>query len=374
VRWPRERSYGVFLGDLDRRRTDSQGIISYALALTRHVAAAIDRDERLVVFASAATRAGLGALPSDGRVEVASVPTPSSAAARMLEEQVRAPSCVRRAGIGVVHFPRGRIPFARLGRTRAVATVHDDIPMQYRAGAFGPRRRDPKTAYVVASLRHTLSAADLVITDTAAARRQLEGHTRTRAPVRVVVPGLGAGHAPGAGAPPRAPRLVVFDSALAHKRADEAVEFAARALAERVPGGHVCVIGRPAAAPRAQPTASPVVRVAGPLADDELARLVRESLGVVVASRYEGLGLPALEAWALGTPAVVAACDAAREVLWGVPGLYVPGDYESFATALDAVLALGPEALEDWSKVVRDRCDWERAAETVLAAYRELAS
>ena len=40
----------------------------------------------------------------------------------------------------------------------------------------------------------------------------------------------------------------------------------------------------------------------------------------MIASRYEGLGLPALEAWALGTPAVVADSGAAREVLRGLPG------------------------------------------------------
>ena len=93
----------------------------------------------------------------------------------------------------------------------------------------------------------------------------------------------------------------------------------------------------------------------------------------MIASRYEGLGLPALEAWARGTPAVVADCAAAQELLWGVPGIYRAGHYSSFAASLDGVLALEPADYDDWAKVVNERCDWGVAAVQVLAVYRELS-
>src|SRR5262245_12319397 len=367
-------AYGIYLGDLDRRRTDSQGIISYSLALTRALSGALQPLERLVVFCSSAVRDELGDLSSPGCVEVVPVAPPSGVKQHVQRDQFGVVRLVARSGVDVIHFPKGRAPWRSLAPTKVVATIHDDIPMQYRAGRFGPPWRDLKSAYVVANLRRTLARADTILTDSHFACRQLENIRTPRSAIRVVVPGLTIGDARRMNATVRAPRLVVFDSPFAHKRTGEAAGFALRYIVEHGLADHkVLLLGSGRASVirdrfpdrfENEPSAAAAYRV------DEL---VRSSRAVVVASRYEGLGLPALEAWARGTPAVVADCEAAKELLRGVPGVYRGGDYSSFAASLGGVLALDQADYDEWSRVVNTRCDWDRAARDVLAAYRELA-
>jgi glycosyltransferase involved in cell wall biosynthesis len=375
---PREAAYGVYLGDLDRGRTESQGMISYALALTRALADALEPHERLVAFCSDAAREELGDVCSRRDVDIVSVDPSQGARHQVQQDQFGVGRLVARSGVEVVHFPRGRAPWRSLAPAKVVATIHDDIPMQYRAGRFETPRRDLKSAYVVANLRRTLMTADAVLTDSEFSRRQLEAIAPKRADsITVVVPGLTIGGEAGAAASAaaREPRFVVFDSPFAHKRADEAAEFALRYIVERELADHkVLLLGSGRGATVRARCPDRFENEPGGASSERVDELVRSSRAVVVASRYEGLGLPALEAWARGTPAVVADSEAAAELLHGVPGLYRGGDYASFAPAFDRVLALDGSGRNAWSKLVNRRCDWSRAAAEVLSVYRELVA
>jgi glycosyltransferase involved in cell wall biosynthesis len=372
---PRERSYGVYLGDLDRRNTESQGIISHAFALTRALGAALEPHERLVAFCSPAAHDELGDLASDRRVELLRVPPPRGIRQQVRQDQLGVSRLVARSGVDVVHFPKGRAPWRSIAPAKVVATIHDDIPMQYRAGRFGARRRDLKSVYVVASLRRTLETADAILTVSEFSGRRLVAISPTRASaIRVVVPGLTIGDASGVTATEREPRFVVFDSPFPHKRADEAADFALRYIVERGLVDHkVLLLGAGLGAAVRDRCPDRFANESGAMSTGRVDELVCSSRAVVVASRYEGFGLPAVEAWARGTPAVVADCDAAVEVLHGVPGIYRAGDYSSFAASLDRVLALDVKSYPAWSKLLTRRCDWDRAAGDVLSVYRELA-
>jgi glycosyltransferase involved in cell wall biosynthesis len=368
-------NYAMYLGDLDRRRTSSQGIISFSLRLTAAVAAALERDEALTVIASNAIRGELGELPSAGRVEIVDVRPVGNVAERVYRDQIGAQLVARTFDPDVMHFPKGLIPWWRPARTKVLATVHDDIPMQYAAGAFGPARRNVKRAYVTAAFQRTLRRADVVFTDSEFSRTALEAAVTgsVRAPIEVVVPGLGLEAPHPLGARVRANTLLVFDSALPHKYAHEAASFATRYLFEhRLDDHQVLLVGDGAAARLCDQFPDRVRREPGPLDNTRLAELVRTARAVAIASRYEGLGLPALEAWALGTPAVVADSGAAREVLRGLPGVYRAGDYGSFAAQLDHLLALDQRDYDAYATTVDTRCDWTRAAEQVLGRYRAM--
>ena len=370
----RNPSYGIYLGDLDRRRTDSQGIISYSIALTKALSTALEPHERLVVFCSASARDELGTLTSEGTVELVDVAPRSGVLQQMHHEQVGVARFVTASRVDVIHFPKGRIPWRPLGATKVVATVHDDIPMQYRSGAFGAPARDLKSAYVVGSLRRTLATADAILTDSRFACAQLQPLLKGRVAMRVVVPGLTISQESRAATTERAPRFVVFDSPFAHKRTDEAARFALRYAIERELVDHnVLLLGRGRATSVRDECPQRFEHQASGIATERVDEIVRSSRAVVIASRYEGLGLPALEAWARGTPAVVADSEAAKELLAGIPGLYRGGEYPSFITALDEVLALDAARIAEYADIVNARCNWSRAATHVLGVYRDLA-
>ncbi len=80
------------------------------------------------------------------------------------------------------------------------------------------------------------------------------------------------------------------------------------------------------------------VHLMGWITDDALARLYRCALGLAFPSRYEGFGLPLVEAMRRGLPIVATPCGAIPEVA-GEAALYAsPDDVEGFARALRQVL------------------------------------
>jgi glycosyltransferase involved in cell wall biosynthesis len=106
----------------------------------------------------------------------------------------------------------------------------------------------------------------------------------------------------------------------------------------------------------------------GYVSRDELVELYRGAACLVFPSRYEGFGLPIVEAMASGTP-VVATPDAALREVAGDAAVFAPADE----------LASGiRRALEDRERLVAAgierarRFTWDETARRTLEVYREL--
>ena len=81
------------------------------------------------------------------------------------------------------------------------------------------------------------------------------------------------------------------------------------------------------------------VRRTGRISAADVAGLYRAASVVAVPSRYEGFGLPAVEAMAYGVPLVAAAATALPEVVGDAGCLVEPDDVAGWATAISALLA-----------------------------------
>lgn len=262
------------------------------------------------------------------------------------------------------YFPR-RLPGP--GGPITVITVYDMIHERYPE-AVSPR--DDTIARKAAACR----SADLVLCishDTADDAAERLGLDRGR----LVVTHLGVSPvepaevtAPAGGAP----YLVsVGERGAPHKNWPTVLRALAAVRADDL---HLVCIGAPlTAAEHASIAAAGLTgRVRAMAASDtELAGVLRGAVGLVYPSRYEGFGLPPLEALAQGCPVVASDVGAIREVVGGI-ALLVEPTVEGVAAGIDRLLAGG----QDVERQRRDgpahaaRFSWEATVDATVAAYR----
>jgi glycosyltransferase involved in cell wall biosynthesis len=113
------------------------------------------------------------------------------------------------------------------------------------------------------------------------------------------------------------------------------------------------------------------VDLAGHVDHEELAALYRGAVCLVFPSRYEGFGLPVVEAMASGTPVVAAAAGALPEVVGDAAILVEPGDPEAIADGVRRAFA-ERERLVAAGLERASRFSWAETARRTLAVYREL--
>lgn len=104
--------------------------------------------------------------------------------------------------------------------------------------------------------------------------------------------------------------------------------------------------------------------------DSALLGLVEEAEAVLHPSRYEGFGLPVIEAFSVGVPVIAARCAAVEEVAGGLAHLLPPGDVGAWAAALRAA-SVGGASRSSGAELRRRRAaefSWRRSAVTLLGS------
>ena len=108
--------------------------------------------------------------------------------------------------------------------------------------------------------------------------------------------------------------------------------------------------------------------------DRELEELYSGASALIFLSRYEGFGLPVLEAMALGCPVVVSDRGSLPEIASGLGCVVDPDNYELAAVYVLRLLHEPEWALTQRSmaKLHASQWTWKRSVSDTLALYREL--
>jgi glycosyltransferase involved in cell wall biosynthesis len=120
-------------------------------------------------------------------------------------------------------------------------------------------------------------------------------------------------------------------------------------------------------------TETQVVQLAG--GDDRLAALYKAAAAFVYPSKYEGFGIPPLEAMSLDCPVICSGASSIPEVVGEAGEYFDPNDVESMQDAVERVLQ-SADRRHELIALGRSRCQlftWERCARETHHVYRTLA-
>ncbi len=273
-------------------------------------------------------------------------------------------------GFAVVHHLGGRRPVATA--RPAVVTVHDLQPLDH-PDWFSPAKR----AFLGWSLPRTLRSADVVVVLSEMVSRQVVDRFGVD-PDRVVVVPCGTDHrADSPAEPSRAPVILYPAVTHPHKNHSTLIEAFAR-VAGRHPDASLVFTGAPGSADaevRAAAEASGIghrITFTGRIPAADLATLLASATVMAYPSRYEGFGIPVLEAMAAGVPVVVAAGTAAADLATSAGVVLEPDDVAGWAEEIDLLIAdTGYRSQVARSGLVRaSNYTWEASARQLERAWR----
>jgi glycosyltransferase involved in cell wall biosynthesis len=348
---------------------------------SRLLAALARRDDvDLDVFAAPGS-AGLLAGPGLRLHQVAAAR--SGRPARIAWSRLAAGRAARAAGARVLHGVHYELPLRGTGGLAQVVTVHD-LTVVTHAEWHEPS----KVWYFRRAMRHAVAAAERVVCVSAATARDATRHLGVP-PERIDVTPLGTDLAP-------APEAAVHDlrdrlgltgpyllglGTLEPRKDLPTLVRAFAALAGELP--HTLVLaglagwgsGALAEAVAASGVADRVL-LPGYVPEADKAALFTGADLFVYPSRYEGFGLPVLEAMACGVPVLTTTGGSLPEVAGDAALLVDPGEPDLLAGAMARLLG-DPAARARLARRGRARAaarTWERCAALTADAYRRAAA
>ena len=247
-----------------------------------------------------------------------------------------------RTSVDVIHntfyLPHG---LAGYPRARRVVTVHDMIP------ELLPKSRR-RLDFITLKKRYVMSADHVICVSEATRNDMLRVYGDIKAPISVVHHGVDSIFRPGDPRVPGLPdRYLLFVGNRGQYKDANVLLNAFAAVRERVDEVELVFTGGGAftRAERAQHQelgiADRVVQIS--LKDAAMSGAYGNALMCVFPSRFEGFGLPALEAMACGTPAVLARSSSLPEVGGDAARYFTPGDAHDLSGVIEGLLEDAPE-------------------------------
>ena len=275
------------------------------------------------------------------------------------------------------YFPKGYLPLMSFFCRPSVVTIHDTI-IQYDEDHYPEWRSRWEYGYWAIMLKHTLRRADRILTVSESAKKQIrEFMKRHGIPAKDITvthePCLYE-NIPQPVSPTKENYVIHLASCEPHKRTAHLVRWwhEAENLGIALPMLYLIGALPPEVAPLLVGSRTVLKRPF--LEDSALQAAYLGARALILPSEIEGFGLPAVEAYYLGTPVCFVRGTSVEEVI-GVAthkGGFSLESRESLFSALGEVMAMTAEEIHECGLKLREGYATQVVTEKMLVAFRSL--
>jgi glycosyltransferase involved in cell wall biosynthesis len=298
--------------------------------------------------------------------------------ARLLTDHVH-PMVVRRGRKSdVFYFPKGYLPLLSGFCRPSAVTIHDTI-VQYDADHYPRWRSRLEYAYWAKMLVHTVKHADRILTVSESAKGQIqEFMKRHRIPskeITVTYEPCSFESLPQPVDPFKENYVIHLASVEPHKRTAHLIRCWHEAERNGLKLPMLQLVGKVPEEVQSLLSSSRSIMKRPFLEDQALQAAYRGARALILPSEIEGFGLPALEAYYLGTPVCFVKGTSVEEVLSVATGKggFSLAQPESVFSALEEVMAMDADEIRACGLKLRETYASNKVCERMLAVFREMA-
>lgn len=277
----------------------------------------------------------------------------------------------------VLYFPKGYLPYFIGASTPSVVTIHDTI-IQYDGDHYPEWRSAWAYRYWARMLKHTLREADRIITVSQSAKRQIEAfmerHGIPAKEITVTYEPCLYESIPQPVGVAKENFVIHLASCEPHKRTAHLIRWwlAAEAQGQQLPTLHLIGSVPPEVIPLLARAKSIVKRLF--LEESALQDAYLKASALILPSEIEGFGLPALEAYYLGTPVCYVEGTSVEEIL-GVAthkGGFNLQDPLSLFNALNEVMSMSADEVQACGLQLRQTYAAQKVAQRMIEVFEEV--
>ena len=275
------------------------------------------------------------------------------------------------------YFPKGYLPLTHWFCHPSVVTIHDTI-IQHYADVYPQWRKPREYAYWAMLLRHTLRQADRILTVSESSKKQIVAfmarHQLPPKAITVTYEPCQYESIPQPADNGKGGYFIHLSSREPHKRSAQLIQWwhEAEQSGRRMPMLHL--VGMlPDEVKTLLATSSSLV--GRPFLDDALLQdAYRGAHALILPSEIEGFGLPALEAYYLGTPVCYVKGTSVEEVLSVATskGGFTLDNPDSLFAAMDEVMAMSPGEVRACGLKLRETYAAEKVAKRMLSVFHDV--
>jgi len=272
-------------------------------------------------------------------------------------------------------YPKGYLPFCFRSASPCVGIVHDTILLWYY-DHYRDTRSSLEYMYWLTLLRRSVARFDLILTVSESAKKQIldlcERFSICPPPIKVTYESVR--YACEKEVCSKQNYVVHLASNLPHKKTDWLLEIWAHAINSRRELPLLKLVGRVPDSSMPLVQKHPQIERLPFLDEGAYKQLLGQARALILPSEIEGFGLPAVEAYCLGTPVCYVKGTAVDEVL-SIPnhtGAFELSDRDSLFIALEEVLDISPESVASARIRLQDLYSAKSFGESVAACLSQL--